>query len=359
MTSPTAVFRVDASISSGIGHFMRCRALALKGLARGWHIVFLTVQAPDDLQDRIRKDGCDLRVSSPGLSDADEMKWLVHLLENINPAVCFLDGYAFEIDYQRTVKPLVKCLVCLDDRPGRQFECDIVLNQNLGVALEDYTSLVSAGMTLLLGPRFALLAPGFLEHACSYHVRTRRTRVLVTMGGSDEFDYTSRVLTELAVLPPLVMDIVLGPLYPHSNPMERIEGLYRHKVQIHRGLESLLNLARDADIAVTAGGSTVWELACLGMPMIVLGTAENQAAVLEGLRAEKAAEVLGYVDSLKPGIIAESTRLLLADSARLHELSQRASRLVDGQGVERVAKAIDDFLIDKSRIHASNELMGA
>lgn len=341
MAKPLAMFRTDASVSGGLGHVMRCRALAREWLAHGGRVTFVTTETPSDLLECVRRDGCDVRLGPSGLRASEEMAWLLSLLKEECPAVLIADGYGFDVDYQRRIRPWVRCLVCLDDLPGRPFECDVVLNQNLGVARRDYELLVSSGTTVLLGPRYALLREGFREHSGIYRVRARRSKVLVTLGGSDQQNYTARVLADLAGLPDLEIDVVLGPMYGHGNPLEGIKVLHPDRVRVHQGLDGLLDLARQVDLAVTAAGSTVWELACLGIPMVVIGTAENQEAVLRGLRSEKAALVLGHLESLVSGDIAKEISSLLADPSRLQGFSQTASRLVDGRGVQRVVEVVE------------------
>jgi UDP-2,4-diacetamido-2,4,6-trideoxy-beta-L-altropyranose hydrolase len=261
--------------------------------------------------------------------------------------VLALYGYEFDVDYQRAVGAWVKCLICLDDVPNgkRRFECDVLLNQNLGVAAEDYKPYVLPKTTLLLGPGYALLNAKIRQHVGSYLASAKPRRVLVTLGGADPANHTARVLKELADISDLEIDVVLGSLYPHANPGDNLVGVTPGRVRVHRGLDSLLDLARQADLAVTAAGSTVWEFACLGVPMVVVGTADNQERVLRGLEKEKAAKVLGRIEDLDSGAIAKSVNRLMADPAGLRELSSSASSLVDGQGVERVVDVIAEQVI--------------
>ena len=345
MTASHAIFRTDASVTQGLGHFMRCRALAEEWMARGGRATFVTTRTPQDLQSRLQDEGFGVRTApSAHCNGTDELAWLTSVLQEERPAVLVLDGYHFDLHYQQAVRPWVKCLVCLDDVPEHPFACDVFLNQNLGVTAEEYKSLVPHGTTVLLGPQYALLRAEFREHAGSYRVAAKPRRVLVTLGGSDEADHTARVLGELASLAGIEMDVMLGPMYPHGNPIGRIRGLDPGRIHVHRGVDRLLDLAALADLAMTAGGSTVWELACLGIPMVVLGTATNQDAVLRGLGAEQAALVLGPIQSLSPGEIAEAVRSLLASPSRLLDLSRAASSLVDGRGGERVSEAIEGIL---------------
>jgi hypothetical protein len=77
--------------------------------------------------------------------------------------------------------------------------------------------------------------------------------------------------------------------------------------------------------------------------MVVIGTAMNQEAVLRGLKAERAALVVGWIESMESGTIGRAVQSLLATPSRLEELSKAAIRLVDGKGVERVVEVIKEI----------------
>lgn len=342
MTASKLLIRTDASLAKGLGHLMRCRALAGEWRARGGTVTFLVTSTPPEFVERVRKDGCEVVIGPSSATQREELVWLILTLRMEPQGVLVLDGYQFNADYQRAVGSLVKRLICLDDVPDgkRRFECDVLLNQNHGVRAEDYASWVLPKTTLLLGPSYALLSAHVKRHAGSYRVPAKLRRILVTLGGADPADHTARILRELAGLPDLEIDVVLGALYPHADPGSRPVGVTPRHIRVHWGLDGLLDLARQADLAVTAAGSTVWEFACLGLPMIVVGVVDNQAAILRGLRDEQAAIVLGQMEQVRPGAITEMIRTLLAAPPRLQALSQSASRLVDGQGAARVVDAL-------------------
>lgn len=337
----TAIIRVDASALHGLGHLRRCQALAGHLKAQGAKVLFAMAETPKGILDQLRQDHWEVRVKSPRDSALEDLQWMRRLVSAEYADIVILDGYGLDLQYQKGIKSRVPCLVCLDDVPERPLDCHIVLNQNLGVSTADYQSFVSSGTRVLAGPQYALLRSEITRNAGSYRVAQRPSRVLVTMGGSDSHDNTARILAELADLNDVQIDVVLGPFYRHSNPMKRDSGHQLNHVQIHEGLTSLLDLAQRTDLAVTAAGSTVWELACLGVPMVVVGTAKNQEAVLCGLTESGAAQVLGWMDdSCSPGNINRAVRELLSRPDRLSILSKAAIRLVDGKGVERVVEAI-------------------
>jgi spore coat polysaccharide biosynthesis predicted glycosyltransferase SpsG len=94
------------------------------------------------------------------------------------------------------------------------------------------------------------------------------------------------------------------------------------------------------DAAITAGGSTVWELAYFAAPSIVLVIAENQRACGESLRAQEACLVLDGAESNRPQVLAEAIDRFLDDAPLRAACSARFSALVDGRGAERVCAAM-------------------
>ena len=316
----------------------RCRALAQGFLDRGWRILFATTETSHDILDHIRKDGCETRVMLSNRNLQEEITWLVPLLKEMHPTVLVLDGYDFDDTYQQLVKPWTRCLLCLDDVPKRRFACDVLLNQNIGVSKRDYEGLVCPETRVVFGSRYALLRKEYQAYAGYYQVRARPKRVLVTLGGADKQNHTPDIVRECARLPEIEIDVVFGPMYQFEHKL----GGTSTRIHLHEGLDSLLELACQADLAVTAGGSTVWELACLGIPMVVVGTAENQGAVLKGLIEHRAAVVLGPIEKVSSHDIAREVGLTLSNPSRLQEISRAATGLVDGKGVARMVAMVEE-----------------
>src|SRR6185295_9238731 len=91
-----------------------------------------------------------------------------------------------------------------------------------------------------------------------------------------------------------------------------------------------------ADVAVTAGGSTCWELVFMNVPSIVIAIAENQLDVAKQLGILGASVNLGWHEEVTSSQIAESLSYLLSSTERRNLLAQRCNTLLDGDGVDRV-----------------------
>jgi spore coat polysaccharide biosynthesis predicted glycosyltransferase SpsG len=99
-------------------------------------------------------------------------------------------------------------------------------------------------------------------------------------------------------------------------------------------------MMRWADVAISAGGSTCWELAFMGLPSLVIVVADNQRGIAAGLAEEGAAVSLGWHADLAPPDIARSVRSLADDAAARRRMTARGRRLVDGCGGDRLVREL-------------------
>ena len=91
-----------------------------------------------------------------------------------------------------------------------------------------------------------------------------------------------------------------------------------------------------SDISINAGGSTCWEMAFMGVPMIIVTVAENQKTIAESLAAEGAAVNLGPHEHIDYHLIPKLLKDILQDSKKRGSMSDSGRTLVDGLGCSRI-----------------------
>jgi RimJ/RimL family protein N-acetyltransferase len=163
-------------------------------------------------------------------------------------------------------------------------------------------------------------------------------KVIVTMGGSDSDNVTLKVIRSLNSLndPELEVKIVVGPANPNAESLKRELSLSSFTSHLLHDVDNVPELMAWADIAVSAGGSTCWELAYMMLPSVILVLAENQAAVSRCLGDSDFAVNIGSCHDLNEQELAEKIQKILADSKKRLIFSQRGRELVDGDGGRRV-----------------------
>ena len=343
MAGDSILFRCDASAAIGSGHVMRCLALAKAWQRTGGQVCYLTAETIAALDGRFAEEGFQherLAVPPGSLQDAQQTaEWA----NRLGAKWVVVDGYQFVPDFIRRLKSSgARVLMLDDDARFDSYEADVVLNQNIDAKAEHYK--VGACSQILLGADYVLLRPEFLaEHPPRETAKVGR-KLLVTLGGSDSEDVTSSVVGALSRLGhEFEATVVVGGGSPHYDSLrilvEELHGkIPAGEIRLERSPANMASLMREADVAIAAAGGTCWELAFLGVPMILITLSRDQEANAAALSRTGAALSLGWHANLSEREIGDAIGLLMNDVERRRTMSERGKRLVDGRGADRVVK---------------------
>ena len=316
MTLGPLWFRADATMAMGSGHVMRCLALAQAWNDAGGNSHFAMAQATPAVIARLRSEGISvLEMSSAPASeqDAEELisaaragSWVV------------VDGYHFNSNYLQTLRDAGLQIFLLDDTAEREsYPAKIILNQNPHANRSLYGSR-DAGSRVLLGPRYAMLRREFKAwRDFKRDIPAHGRKVLVTMGGSDPANVTTRVIAAIEKIAGLDVRIVVGG---DNSRLKELREAALHSLSSPTFLTDVRNmpeLMAWADVAISAAGSTCWEICLLGLPAIVIDVAPNQAPVAQELARLGAAFHIGSASTLSCQELASALEaLLLSQNAR-------------------------------------------
>jgi UDP-2,4-diacetamido-2,4,6-trideoxy-beta-L-altropyranose hydrolase len=329
------LIRADGGAGIGLGHVTRCLALAGALRAKGAEVTFLTSGDDDGVLAKIKAAGCGVETLPKGGDEDDAIAYL--LKRAAKPDLVVLDSYRVELKHQLALKTAGLKLLAFDDSGAGRFAADFVLNSSLAARAGNYS--LDAGARLLIGPNYALLRPEFL--AAAERPPEAGTRLLVTMGGSDPAGLTREVWRLLDALPgEFSLDLLVGAAYPDPGALKKHVSSARHPTVVHHDPADVPGLMRRAAFAVSAAGGTCWELACLGVPAVLLVTADNQRGVADGLRAAGFAVSLGAARPFPAGELRAAVASLLTDGPRRAAMAAAGRKLVDGKGAGRVAEAV-------------------
>jgi UDP-2,4-diacetamido-2,4,6-trideoxy-beta-L-altropyranose hydrolase len=321
---------------------MRCLALAQAWKDSGGGVVFITACESDGLLQRLSDEGfqiVSLEQSYPDLADWETTSQV--LIEHPDAWVV-LDGYDFDESYQQRVKEAGHRLLVIDDMAHLEhYYADIVLNQNLHAEQLHYCC--KPYTQLLLGTEYVLLRREFLKWKdWKREIPEIGRKVLVTLGGGDPDNVTLKVIRAMnkLELEDLEVRVVIGPSNPHMASLK--EAVHHSPFTIHLSpsVRNMSELMAWADVAVSAAGSTCWELAFMGLPSVVLVLAENQSRVAQLLVEKKVLAHSGHAHDGKERDIAQILARLLLSKALRYELSRNGYKLVESLGVTRVMNVL-------------------
>lgn len=320
---------------------MRCSALA-EGLKKsGYEVAFISRAHDEAITAKIRSAGYYLYALPATCSMEEDLERTITLLKDRDePPTLIIDCYDVDASYQKAVKRAGLPLVVMDDLAEEHSCADLLLNPNIYARQDLYST--EAYTQLLLGPHYALLREQFLlrrDHRRSIPERARH--ILVTLGGSDPNNQTLKVVRAIRMLSEEIRTlVVVGPTYPHGDSLVDYVNRSGGRFVLRANVECMAELMCWADVAVSAGGSTCWELACLGVPNVVMALADNQRQNGPELARAGISIDLGWWEDVSEELIAETLRQLIEHPKTRGKMSKAGQALVDGKGVFRVAEAI-------------------
>jgi len=340
-TADRLLIRADAGPTIGAGHVMRCLALAQQWRADGGRATFACSELPEVLGDRLRSEGCEVVIIDVAVGSPDDAAATLNLAHDLD-AVVVADGYRFSSEYQGAVHCKARALLVLDDY-GQigTYRADIILDQNLGTTEDTYVDR-PPGCRLLLGPEYVMLRREFLDAGEDRREVGRTVRnVLVTTGGADVGGLAGKILEVLDGIPEsLNITVVVGGAGSGKGVLEARARTSHHRVRLIENAANMPELIAEADLAVSSAGSTVWELAYLGVPAVLGVVAENQRAGASALESSGAAVTFDGTSTFAAEKLRQVLGLVCDDQPRRSAMSEVAQRLVDGKGAARVVHAM-------------------
>ena len=337
------LIRADGNKKIGAGHLMRCMTVAeeLAGLLGREAVCFVCADA--DSGDMAADAGFRTFVTD---TDYRNMESELPLWERFlgdwggrpdsAENVILVDSYYVTERYLEELKRFGS-RVLMDDMGERAYPVDCVVNYNVFADSEKYRSLYrGTGAKMLIGSRYVPVRSQFRDRM--YEVREKAGSILITVGGGDT-DHIGRRILKCLYREDREFYFVAGRYYPDLDELKKWE---REHANIHvlYDVKDMAGLMLKCDVAVTAGGSTVYEMAAVGIPFVCFSCAENQEALVEYIGATGTACAAGAWHLDREGTLARIAELiwqLLPDQEMRMLYHRREKGLIDGGGARRLA----------------------
>jgi len=340
----TAIIRADAAPNIGNGHVVRCLALAEALADLDFEITFVSSAATIRSVPELAQADCDIIVLEEHLQSTTEAEAIVRRFPQ-GVDLLVVDHYGRDSEFENACRPVTRKIAVLDDLADRRHECDVLLDAGVDRRREDYADLLSESCYTYFGPAYAPVRSEF-RHLRSQALERRRAepvrRMLISFGGTDAKNMTTLAICaakESRINVPI--DVVIGA--GASNQPEVEDAAAKVNAQIHQNLDAaeMADIIGNADMAIGAAGTTTWERCCLGLPSLLVVTADNQEATAKALDRERAAKIVGRYSEVTEASLTDAISVMAEDVAGRQRMAAAGMRICDGLGSHRMASVMD------------------
>ena len=333
--------RTDSnSIISG-GHVMRCIAIAKSMQKTGLDVCFLI---SDESSTHLLMDS-DLKyivLNSDWQDLMTDVETVKKILQRTQPAILLIDTYSVTKEYIDALKPYCK-VGYLGSKKEYLGDLDFLINYSTDIDYRFYCENYGKKTRLFLGPSYAPLRDEFqkIEHL----YRDRIERIFLTTGNTDCEHIVDSIIEGLQPHiqgAKIVLDVVLGRMFENKNYLKKKYGQDNHIV-FHDNVKSMSVLMKECDLAISANGTTVYELSAMGLPTISFAMVEEQVNSAEAMSRLGVIDYCGRSYMNKDEcvkLIVERVNYYINHHGDLINLAQKAHDLIDGNGCRNIVMAL-------------------
>lgn len=334
------LIRADGNERIGSGHIMRTKSIAneLKGL--GAKVLYAL--ADERGKRLINNEFQSVVLSSNYECLDDEINALSSVIKEQKIKLILLDSYFVTPKYFKELKKLAK-VAYIDDLDAFAYECEALINYGAFFDKNEYKARQNLAKKYFLGSEFAPLRAEFGSTQKSSK-NTQKKQVLLTTGNTDLLGIMPRLLEAFLgdeSLKNLEFLAISGAFNEHENKLLALSTKHKN-IKVLKNPENMAQIMAEADFVLSAGGSTLYELASLAKAVICFSIAANQ----NNIKSWAEAGAMLYAGDAKAdshSVVAKSVNLLkslLNDENLAKTLGQKAHFFVDGKGAIRLAKEL-------------------
>lgn len=347
--------QADGGTEIGMGHIMRTLVLA-KELSKENEVFYICrVENKDNSsQNYIKDNSCEVnsleqlvefninyskyiqgikKILSEGFKVRilNENR-LIDKLKDIKADLLITDSYFVDEKYFEETKKFFNKTAYIDDMNKYYFNVDFLINQNCDA--EDFYYRTNNNTELMLGIDYILLRDEF-KNLNKKNIKNKAYDIMITVGGSDQDHITEKILNCISELD-YNFHVVIGPSFEDTSFVDTFKN---DNIKFYYNAD-MCSIMKKCDMAISACGSTLYELSTCGVPTLGIILADNQNGIANKLNDMDVITNLGWCDKISKADLINNIYKLANNYKLRKSLSYKASKIVDGKGAERIAKVL-------------------
>jgi len=356
------IIRADSSFAIGSGHIARCIEIAKILTGFGAIVTFVSRNLFGNFSHLIIENGFNLielqRPSYRGFKkkrenwlgvpldlDAEETK---SVIKNMKIDWIIVDNYGIDILWEIKISEVVKNIMVIDDLADRKHHCNILLDQNYVKSYDlRYKNLVPEKCKLLLGPNYALLNSIYFENKSMIKVFNRsQKKILVFFGGSDAQNLSLMAMDAVLDMShkKIHCDVVISQSSKQYDDI--IKKSDKSKCfRVHSNVPSLFELIKNADLAIGTGGVSLLERCSVGLPSIIITSADNQKESADALNEINAIKLIGHYNNIDKHDITSATQSLIFNEKELKKMSDSCKSVTKNWDRTKISTTLEKLFM--------------
>ena len=332
MLSKKIIFRADANNQIGLGHIMRCLALA-SILKNKFHCIFV-IASTDTKITTLISQMCPVIILL-SKNQKEELYELEKVLESDDIVVT--DGYHFDTCYQKHIKSKVKSLVMIDDKADMDYFADIIINHGNSAIKNTYKA--QSYTQILTGFSYLMVRPEFLAASHKNRQVYKNGTVFICMGGADPFNITIKAF-EACITTDFVKNIIIitGSSYAYKTKLKSLININKHKTVDWNedvSAKTLVELIKKSQIAICPASTIALEVCCVKAALLTGTVRDNQEAIHNQLLYSECCISLGNMNIATIQDF-KSALLSLNNVQFINDIVRAQSKAIDGKSGERI-----------------------
>lgn len=330
-------FRVDANEHIATGHLMRCIAIAKECKKLGEEVLFLLAEEKET--QRLQEHHLPFRILHSKWDDLEaEENILKSILAEEKITRLVVDSYQATKSYLRHLNEQVPVLY-VDDMGKEVYLVSAVLHYSEFPREYQYQeTYLRTKVNVLAGMQYTPLRE---EFSFNEEIQERENSILITTGGTDPFNVSGKLLESLMgrdEFKAYTFCVIIGSMNQNEAKLRQLASKDA-RISLYKNVKNMGEFMRRCKFAVSAGGTTLFELCASGIPTVCFSFADNQRSFTKELDEH---EIMIYVGDVRDdeniaqkiveGLICYSQN---PDMSR--DYAMRMKKLVDGKGAARIA----------------------
>lgn len=333
-----ALIRADGGFNIGMGHIIRCMTLYDELIKNNVECIF--VSKKDKVVEGYFKDKKVRYILMEAMELDGEKIEIKNIIKNYNTDVIITDSYNINEEYLLFLKSLSRYLVSIDDNYLFDYPSDIVVNPNVYAEKKRYNNNISK---YLLGGQYCILRDEFRKRS-SKNIKVKAENILITMGGTDVNNVTPFIIKAINEIPGININVIVGKGFENRELIEE-SCKNGQNIKLIYNPKDMRILMESADVCISSSGSTLYELASLGVPTLFVIQADNQLRLAEYMEKNKIMINLGWYYNLKEKALLDELINIIDNQGIRLKLSADSKKIINVDGVKNIVKKIIQYFL--------------